>query len=633
MKENQNHYIIGNTKKTTLELVMYTLWILLISIGIALLGNYLIQFFFENHNSEVVNAFVRDRTRLFFFNAFIIFILQIWFTSLLGNLWISSLVTLLLSILFGFTDGQKALFRSEPLFPSDLMMVKDLPFMINSLDDSSAKLLFLLMFSILVLFILAIIGIKKWRKTHPIKHKQPKRIIRTILFVLSTVSLFQLTHFHDPGNLFKRGFVEIGYAEWQPHSQIYNARRNSPVAAFLYTLSGDVVAKPEDYSKEYIEKIVEKYNKTADEVNLTRSEKLEDINIVYVMSESFSDPMKIKELEVENDPIPFTRSIMDNYSSGSILSQGYGGGTANIEFEALTGLSLEPMMPGMTTPYTQLASKMSKFPTMLSILPNNFYHKTAIHPHHTQMYRRTEVYKNMGFDEFLYNDTMSHTEKVENNPFISDRAAFQEVMDQMNKTDKSDFIHLVTMQNHGPYSGFYSETDNEISGDTNVEEVAGYVQGLSYSDQAMEEWIAELEQYPEKVVVLFWGDHLPSSYEDNIINQNTLVTKYQTPLFIYSNYNNENQKEDLGIISPIFFMNEIFDATNSKITGYHSLMNALKEKLPAFEKGIYVEEDEKEAVQSRTDLPAETQDILYEYEAIMYDITSGMNYSKQLGFY
>ncbi|ALV21565.1 LTA synthase family protein [Carnobacterium antarcticum] len=631
MKKNYNNYFEIDTKTLTFNLLSYLLRILLMSVGIALLGNYIVQIFFENYNIETVNAFVEIRTRLFLFNAVIIFIIQIWFTSLLGNILVSSLMTLLLSVLFGFTNGQKALFRSEPLFPSDLLMVKDLPFMINSLEESSAKLLFSLLISILVLLIVVIVGIKKWRKSHPIKFKQSKRAVRLLLFVFSSIGLIQLLSFHNPGNPFKEGFVEVGYAEWQPHSQIYNAQRNGPIAAFLYTMSGDVVAKPEDYSQEYIKRIVDKYNGRADETNLTRPESMEDINIIYVMSESFSDPMKIKELEVENDPIPFTRSMMEDYSGGSILSQGYGGGTANIEFEALTGLSLETMLPGMTTPYTQLASKMNKIPTMLSFLPEDYYYKTAIHPHHTQMYRRTEVYENMGFDEFLYNETMAHTDKIENNPFISDGAAYQEVIEQMEKTDKTDFIHLVTMQNHGPYSGFYSEIKNSVSGDTDLAEVSGYIQGLTYSDQAMEEWIAKLEQFPEKIVVLFWGDHLPSSYGDTIINKNSLVTKYETPLFIYSNYT-EVQK-DLGIISPVFFMNEIFEATNSKISGYHSLLGALQEQLPAFEKGIYVDGQKNEVVQTRAELPTETQEILYEYEAIMYDITSGMNYSKQLGFY
>lgn len=631
MKKKYEDNFRTEIRGVTVNLLCYLLTILVVSLGIALLGNYIIQIFFENYNIGAVDSFIEMRTRLFFFNAIIIFILQIWFTSLFGNILISSLITLLLSILFGFANGQKVLFRSEPLFPSDLLMINDLPFMINSLEESSVKLLIWLGIISLLFFTVVFIGLKKWKKKHPTKFKGSKRGVRLFLFVISSICLVQLMSFHNPGNFFKEKFVEVGHAEWQTHSQIYNARRNGPIAAFLYTLSGDVVAKPEDYSQEYIKRIVDKYNKKADEKNSTRSEVLDDVNIVYVMNESFSDPMKINGLEVESDPIPFTRSIIENYSGGSSLSQGYGGGTANIEFEALTGLSLEPMMPGMTTPYTQLASKMKEIPTMLSFLPEDSYEKTAIHPHHTQMYRRTEVYKNMGFGEFLYNETMNNTEKIENNPFISDSAAYQEVIEQMEKTDKKDFIHLVTMQNHGPYSDFYSESKINISGDANLEEVSGYIQGLTHSDRALEEWLVKLDQSEEKVVVLFWGDHLPSSYGDNIMKENSLVTKYETPLFIYSNYNNE-QKE-LGLISPIYFMNEIFDATNSKITGYHALLDTLQENLPAFEKGIYIDGDGNKVVQKRAELPAETQEILYEYEAIMYDMTSGINYSKKLGFY
>ena len=77
---------------------------------------------------------------------------------------------------------------------------------------------------------------------------------------------------------------------------------------------------------------------------------LPETNVIYIMNESFADPLELEGLDLQSDPIPFTRALMDTSYSGELLSQGYGGGTANIEFEALTGFSMEPFAANITTP-------------------------------------------------------------------------------------------------------------------------------------------------------------------------------------------------------------------------------------------------------------------------------------------
>ena len=127
-----------------------------------------------------------------------------------------------------------------------------------------------------------------------------------------------------------------------------------------------------------------------------------------------------------------------------MLSQNYGGGTANIEFEALTGFSMEPLNAQMTTPYTLLVPKLEKLPSLVSLLKDSGYETTAIHPYDTSMYKRKDVYQVLGFDQFLDQDTMTHRDKLENNPYISDESAYEEVLDQLD-SDTPQFLHLVTM--------------------------------------------------------------------------------------------------------------------------------------------------------------------------------------------
>src|SRR5699024_12103383 len=64
-------------------------------------------------------------------------------------------------------------------------------------------------------------------------------------------------------------------------------------------------------------------------------------------------------LTITGEPLKDYYAVADQTYSGKMLSQNYGGGTANIEFSALTGFSLSLLTPQMTSPYTMLVSKMT----------------------------------------------------------------------------------------------------------------------------------------------------------------------------------------------------------------------------------------------------------------------------------
>jgi phosphoglycerol transferase MdoB-like AlkP superfamily enzyme len=410
-----------------------------------------------------------------------------------------------------------------------------------------------------------------------------------------------------------------------------NYYNNGFIGGFLYNIGVDAMVKPADYSENQIIDIVQKYEEKASEINETRPAVINDVNIIYVMNESFSDPLALEGITVSEDPIPTIRSLKERALSGNILSQGYGGGTANIEFEALTGLSMEPMSASLTTPYTQLVSRMSELSSVVSYLKQQGYATTAIHPYNTTMYKRNEVYQNLGFTTFLNETNMTFLDRKDQNPYISDEAAYQEILKKMQTTEDSDFIHLVTMQNHMVYSGKYPNTDFSAQGTGNAEEAANYLQDLAYSDEALDGFLTTIEQLPEKTVVVFWGDHLPSFFSESNVQTNGSLKMHQTPLLIYSNFTENN--DTVGTISPIYFMNHILEIANAQVTPFYALLMELEEALPAFEKGIYIEQDSKAVSEKRGKLSKETQELLKVYDAIQYDVTVGENYSKALNFF
>ena len=121
---------------------------------------------------------------------------------------------------------------------------------------------------------------------------------------------------------------------------VYDAQRNGPLVAFTRQLNPKVMVKPDDYSEETMKEVAARYEKEAKKINASRTENMTDSTVIYVLSESFSDPSRVPGLKVNKDSMPNIRSIKENTTSGLMLSSGYGGGTANLEYMGLTGLSM-----------------------------------------------------------------------------------------------------------------------------------------------------------------------------------------------------------------------------------------------------------------------------------------------------
>ncbi|HJB24671.1 MAG TPA: LTA synthase family protein [Candidatus Jeotgalibaca pullicola] len=401
----------------------------------------------------------------------------------------------------------------------------------------------------------------------------------------------------------------------------------------MYNLQAPAVDKPDNYSKEKIEELYTKYSQVADDINLERTGSLDDYNIIYIMSETFSDPLKIEGVSISDDPIPMYRKLTEHYLSGESLSQGYGGGTANIEFEALTGISLEALSSNITTPFIQLSSLMNDIPTIMKLVNQQSHKLTAIHPYNTTMYKRLENYQAMGFEDYRFQDDMAYDERIDSNTYISDESAYKELMDILLKSEEKDFIHLVTMQNHKPFVHKYDNVSVQVSGAPYNLEVAHYATGLQYSDEALKDLLDQLDELDEKTIAIFWGDHLPSFYGSEgteLYDQNGRVTMSQTPLLIYTNFDEDTR--DIGTISPIYFTNYVLEISQAPVTPFMALLDKLEMVLPAFKKGTYIER-ETEIKISRDQLKPSTQLLLEDYDLILYDITTGKNYSQNLGFY
>ena len=591
------------------------------TICIYLLGAFLTKYILNLQFGgwEKANEFLSKNPKITEYSKIVIILVSFLFVGIFRNWRISMGILFSLATIVMYINTEKMASRNTPFLPEDLAMSGEaggLASMIN------LERFLNMLFTIVVIIIITIIVNKFSKKIWHFKFSKKQKIaifIPQIALILICAHFLNL-HTLEIRNLSGKGtFIKVENLEASIDftDQAYNYRTNGFILATISNLQTKTQKQPEGYSKEAVQKIIQKYQKIAEENNKNRK-KLSDekVNVVYVMSESFIDPKLGKHLYDygNKEPIPYTQEIKKSQSSGWAASSEYGGGTANVEFEALTGLSNFFLN---SIPYTSIVPANKDTPSIVKNFNENGYKTIAMHPYNRNMYRREVVYPNLGFQEYKSADGFKNNSKIDNSKYISDESAFNEVLAELKNSQKPEFIHLVTMQNHMPYEeNAYSEHNFSVNAKNganpeNAKTVQAYLEGISRSDKAMKNFLSEIEKLNEKTIVVFWGDHWPGIYSEMFekeLNKNDIR---RTPLFVYSNFKKE--KQDLGTSSLIYNQILALNAFNSKLSPFQYLLSDLREKYPALTKQ-FVKTDEK-------------SDILKDFEMIEYDILSGNKYS------
>lgn len=591
------------------------------TICVYLLGTFLTKYILNLQFGgwEKANEFLSKNPKIAEYSQIVTILISFLFVGIFRNWRISMGILFSLATIVMYINTEKMASRNTPFLPEDLAMSGEaggLASMINFGRFSN------MLFMIVAIIIITIIVNKISKKIWHFKFSRKQKIaifIPQIALILICAHFLNL-HTLEIRNLSGKGtFIKVENLETSIDftDQAYNYRTNGFILATISNLQTKTQKQPEGYSKEAVQKIVQKYQKIAEENNKNRK-KLSDekVNVVYVMSESFIDPKLGKHLYDygNKEPIPYTKDIKKSQSSGWAASSEYGGGTANVEFEALTGLSNFFLN---SIPYTSIVPANKDTPSIVKNFNENGYKTIAMHPYNRNMYRREVVYPNLGFQEYKSADGFKNNSKIDNSKYISDESAFNEVLAELKNSQKPEFIHLVTMQNHMPYEeNAYSEHNFSVNAKNganpeNAKTVQAYLEGISRSDKAMKNFLSEIEKLNEKTIVVFWGDHWPGIYGEMFekeLNKNDIR---RTPLFVYSNFKKE--KQDLGTSSLIYNQILALNAFNSKLSPFQYLLSDLREKYPALTKQ-FVKIDEK-------------SDVLKDFEMIEYDILSGNKYS------
>lgn len=532
-------------------------------IGINLVTAVLLNLFLEymeRKSFQAVLEYMDERSFMFFYNTLLIFLI-LSPVILLKKKYFAYAVTAGLCLLIGITNGVVLNNRNTPFTAVDLTIAKSiLPVIRNYFTVGQIV-------AVIVIMILAIGGVVCLYLYSP-AFPDPKGKRGRVIYVIAMLFIFAGSTWYGKANdILHRKFdnLIIGYQEY------------GVAYSFTVTLCDTGIDRPIDYSREKVRRLVKKIEEKSSKSE-QETEK-HTPNIIFVQLESLFDITTVKGLTCSKDPIPVIHKLQEEYTGGKLNVPVYGAGTINTEFEVISGMNTDYFGVG-EYPYRSILHK-TQCDSMAYWMRNQGYTASVVHNNNASFYDRDAVFCNLGFDYFVTSENMN----IPNTDgWAKDKILTNEILNVMKKTQTKDYIYAISVQGHGDYPTEPMENP-EITVDTGTEDekynnqVEYYTNQIYEMDAFIGELVKELENYPEEVMLIAYGDHLPSlGHESSDIEGGT---KYQTPYFIWDNfgYNKEHGKEESGNVQAWQLASKVLKQigmSEGVLNGYHQTMSDSK---------------------------------------------------------
>ena len=603
-----------------------------------------------------------DGNFVFVLNVILVALLYLMLLMLFNRFWTASIVILAVGIIVAAIEHFKVEIRYEAILPADLGFLGPNTGNMLTFIPAGAHVTILVALGAFAVLLALILVLRHFdgRKGRMIRTDNLSlNLTSRLILLLLPILVFALYCIHvsttdSLANKFSRALGDTP-SMWD---SVYDAQRNGPLVAFTRQLNPKIMDKPSNYSEETMKKVAARYQKEAETINASRTNNLTDSTVVYVLSESFSDPSRVPGLKTNKDSMPNIRKIKAGTTSGLMLSSGYGGGTANLEYMGLSGLSMANFDSSLSSPYQQLVPSQHWTPTINQLwgAPAN---SLGYHPYESSMYSRATNYKKFGFSHFYTltgPDMIKYQDKIDESPYVSDKSSYDSALEGIRSGKTNKFIQIITMQNHMPYHEWYENNDYTAEsttgtplGDDEQQSIETYQKGVEITDQATQEFLNELDAQDKPVTVVFYGDHLPGIYSSASEDGNNSLALHLTDYFIWSNKASSsqgNKASDAAYSSPNFFVAQAADHMNAKVSPYLAFLTEMHSKIAAMEppvvnkiqgwdripegQNIYL--DQNGNPMSTDDFDKETKQLLADYKLIQYDITAGKNYLKDTDF-
>ncbi|MBQ7090899.1 MAG: LTA synthase family protein [Clostridia bacterium] len=521
----------------------------------------------------------------------------------------------------------KVLFRNEPFYPWDIELAGETGNILGSIDLTFTPLLIISIITLLVAIIGAVLfDIFLGKKLRVRYWKQLiAGAVLLVMLICGCVFLLDRDYYKSYGVAATTWNPADGYHQW---SFLYS---------FIEYIHCSTVEKPDGYDEQTVTAIAE----AAAEADTEQSEL--QPNIILVMSEAFADIQNAKHLQFSEELTPNLDALSEQYLSGRAITGTWGGGTANSEFEVLTGYATVDFS-GRIMYMSHVNSKLDNY---VSFLKGEGYNTVALHPYKRNFFGRDKAFELMGFDSYYSLEHFEDAERARWGNYVTDMAVTDRIIAEYEvnqKTDNPFFCHVVTMQNHTSYYpgenpaswAIETTTDGELTAEE-VGRIDTYAEGIRQSDMALGALIDYFEQVEEPTVVVFYGDHHPNlgsdaadllyraGYLPDLDSAESQMLYYSTPYLIWNNFEETptHAEQDLSMYQLMPYMTEQYGLSRPALFCF---MDELRSVLRGHTGRFYLPAEGEATLESSAEIKAK----LKEYWYLIYDSLIGKQYAKEI---
>lgn len=399
-------------------------------------------------------------------------------------------------------------YRVTPFAAIDFLMVKDV---LSMIDVYLAKWQQIALIFVAILFVIGLVIL--FIKTP--KYQGSRKLVRTaIACIVAWLLISGLTKYSMKHNIISDDFANLGMA-YEDYGFAY---------CFTNSIIDNGISEPDYYNQSAMVML------KSDLMDLETHGIPKKPNIIVIQLESFFDPKDVIGLSMSKDPVPTFTRLKEEYPSGYLTVPALGAGTANTEFEVLTGLRSSFFGAG-EYPYKTTVNEVP-VESMCSLLKKQGYGAYAIHNNVGSFYDRQNVYDEMGFDAFISLEYMYDVEKTSIG-WAKDKTLVDDIMKCLKDTEtKPDLVYTISVQGHGQYPSGEDTCIDHVQltyDDKDIEpKFHYYVNQIYEMDQMIDELIKQLDAYGEDYVLVLYGDHLPTLdlTEERLPNSNLFQTEY-----------------------------------------------------------------------------------------------------------
>ena len=491
---------------------------------------YFLMEWMSRHSAGEAWQFMTGKPLVFLFNAMIIFASTTIVFLFRRRVFVRTLVCVFW-LLMGAVNGVILGSRVTPFTGPDLKLISDAAKIAKNYITP-----IVLVAAVIVLAAVLGVLIVLFRKA-PRTSEKPRILRSLILLAAVCAAVTALWQIELNARLISNYFGNIAFA-YKDYGYPY---------CFLVTLFDTGISQPKGYSEKMMDRIEAGVEKKLTEDGAQNAADVKQPNIVFLQLESFMDPELVEFLHLSEDPIPYFRKLTETCSSGYLRVPVVGAGTVNTEFECITGMSLHYFGAG-EYPYKTILQEQP-CESIPYILQKAGYATHVVHNNEANFYTRRDVFANLGFETFTSEEYISDTANTTETGWVKDAVLTDQIVRCLDATEEPDYIYTISVQGHGDYptDPVVEDPPIEVTGadgrEQNNNSWEYYCKQIREMDEFVKELTGRLRHYPEPVVLVMYGDHLPTMG----LTTRDLSNRYlfQTQYVIWDNFGMEKQEDNL----------------------------------------------------------------------------------------